>query len=97
MIDPHQVSIPSGPVSNTASIGQIKRHLQGSAACLLSTVVIIASCSGRVSGNRVLCFSCRSKLLAAGVPSLRISDRRIVDVEKNEATLIDVLSRVGSV
>lgn len=97
MIDPHTISRPDGPVNGTATIGQIKRHLQGTVACLLSTVLLRdAACAVAISGNRVLCGRCRERLLAAGVTSLTFDGgRQVVDVDVNEATLIDRVLRIA--
>ncbi len=95
MVDPNTISMPNGPVRNAASMSQVARHLQGHVRCLLATVVNDAACKRTVSGSRVLCMPCRTRLLAAGVPELRFMDgRQVVDVDANEATLIDRLSRI---
>lgn len=51
-------------------------------------------CSMIVSASRVLCRSCQNKLEDAGIMELRLDERRHVDVSRNEASLIDMLSRV---
>jgi hypothetical protein len=97
MIDPNTISMPNGrPVSGTASMSQVARHLQGRVPCLLATVLTSdAACKRAISGGRVLCMPCRTRLLAAGVSSLTFnSGRQVVDVDANEATLVDRLSRI---
>ena len=95
MIDPNHISLPSGPVKGTSTMGQLKRH-QGAVRCLLTTVVHDDTCNRVVSGNRVLCGPCRARLLFAGVTELVFdAGRQRVDVGRNEATLIDRLKRIA--
>lgn len=95
MIDPHTISRPDAPTPNTATMSQVARHLQGRSLCLLTSVITYDMyCKRVVSGNRVLCMPCRERLLAAGVPTLTF-DMQVVDVNKNEATLVDRLKRLA--
>jgi len=92
----NQVSLPTGPVSGAASISQVKRHLQGRVTCVVGDIATVdTQCKRAISGNRVMCSVCRDRLLAADVNVLTF-DKRTVDVTLNEATLIDVLSRIKS-